>query len=177
AGLLPLYRKAGWVSFLLGMENTDEDTLKLIRKGGSTTKDREAIRLLRDNGILSLATRVAGFEEADDRSFWRGFRQLLAYDPDQIHAIYVTPPRWTPYVRGAPCRRVIQDDVRRWDYKHQVLSTRHLSPWRMILWVKAIEALVQLRPKAIWRTFFQRDLRLRHAMRWYAKMGRRVWLF
>jgi anaerobic magnesium-protoporphyrin IX monomethyl ester cyclase len=26
ADLLPLYRKAGWVRFLLGMENTDEDT-------------------------------------------------------------------------------------------------------------------------------------------------------
>ena len=28
---------------------------------------------------------------------------------------------------------------------------------------------------AIWRTFFQPDARLRHAMRWYARMGRRVW--
>jgi anaerobic magnesium-protoporphyrin IX monomethyl ester cyclase len=175
--LLPLYRKAGWVRFLLGMENTDEDTLKLIRKGGSTTKDREAIRLLRDNGILSMATWVAGFEEDDDRSFWRGLRQLLAYDPDQIQALYVTPHRWTPYFRLAAFRRVIQDDVRRWDYKHQVLSTRHLPPWRVLLWVKAIEALVQLRPQAIWRTFFQPDGRLSHGMRWYAKMGRRVWFF
>jgi anaerobic magnesium-protoporphyrin IX monomethyl ester cyclase len=124
-----------------------------------------------------MATWVAGFEEDDDRSFWRGFRQLLAYDPDQIQALYVTPHRWTPYFRVAAGRRVIQDDVRRWDYKHQVLSTRHLTPWRVLLWVKAIEALVQLRPKAIWRTFFQPDRRLRHGMRWYAQMGRRVWFF
>ena len=177
ADLLPLYRKAGWVRFLLGMENTDEDTLKLIRKNGTTAKDREAIRLLRKNGILSMATWVAGFEEDDDRSFWRGLRQLLAYDPDQIQALYVTPHRWTPYFRVAAGRRVIQTDVRRWDYKHQVLSTRHLPPWRVLLWVKMIEALVQLRPKAIWRTLFQPDARLRHAMRWYAQMGRRVWLF
>jgi anaerobic magnesium-protoporphyrin IX monomethyl ester cyclase len=47
----------------------------------------------------------------------------------------------------------------------------------VLLWVKAIEALVQLRPKAIWRTFFQSDRRLRHAMRWYTRMGRRVWFF
>jgi len=176
ADLLPLYRKAGWVRFLLGMENTDEDTLKLIRKGGSTTKDREAVRLLRQNGILSMATWVAGFEEDDDRSFWRGLRQLLTYDPDQIQALYVTPHRWTPYFRVAAGRRVIQKDARRWDYKHQVLSTRHLPPWRVILWVKFIEAVVQLRPKALWRTFLQPDARLRHAMRWYAEMGRRVWL-
>ncbi|MBI3858375.1 MAG: magnesium-protoporphyrin IX monomethyl ester anaerobic oxidative cyclase [Planctomycetes bacterium] len=177
ADLLPLYRKAGWVRFLLGMENTDEDTLKLIRKGGSTTKDREAIRLLRKNGILSMATWVAGFEEDDDRDFRRGLKQLLTYDPDQIQALYVTPHRWTPYFRTAAGRRVIQTDARRWDYKHQVLSTRHLPPWRVFLWVKLIEALVQLRPKALWRTILQPDARLRHAMRWYTRMGRRVWFF
>ncbi|MBV8881127.1 MAG: magnesium-protoporphyrin IX monomethyl ester anaerobic oxidative cyclase, partial [Planctomycetaceae bacterium] len=177
ADLLPLYKKAGWIRFLLGMENTDEDTLKRIRKGGSTTQDREAIRLLRKNGILSMATWVAGFDEDDDRSFRRGLRQLLSYDPDQIQALYVTPHRWTPYFRAAAERRVIQTDARRWDYKHQVLSTRHLPAWRVLLWVKLIEALVQLRPKALWRTFLQPDARRRHAMRWYSEMGRRVWLY
>lgn len=175
AEILPLYKKAGWIRFLLGMENTDEETLKLIRKGGSTAMDREAIRLLRKNGILSMATWVAGFEEDTDRDFWRGLKQLLTYDPDQIQALYVTPHRWTPYFRIAEGRRVIQTDARRWDYKHQVLSTRHLPPWRVLLWVKAIEAAVQLRPKALWRTFFRRDAALRHAMRWYTQMGRRVW--
>jgi anaerobic magnesium-protoporphyrin IX monomethyl ester cyclase len=176
ADLLPLYRKAGWTRFLLGMEATDEATLKLIRKGGSIAKDKEAVRLLRENGILSMATWVVGFEEDSDRDFWRGLRQLIAYDPDQIQALYVTPHRWTPYFRVASERRVIQTDARRWDYKHQVLSTRHLPPWRVLLWVKFIEAVVQLRPRALWRTFFQRDSRLRHAMRWYTEMGRRVWL-
>src|SRR5262245_52482621 len=31
AEILPLYKKAGWTRFLLGMENTDEATLKLIK--------------------------------------------------------------------------------------------------------------------------------------------------
>ena len=177
ADILPLYRKAGWTRFLLGMENTDEATLKLIRKGGTTAKDREAIRLLRQNGIISMATWVAGFEEDTDKDFWRGLRQLIAYDPDQTQALYVTPHRWTPYYRIAESRRVIQTDRRRWDYKHQVLATRHMPPWRVLLWVKAIEVAVQMRPRALWRTFMQPDPRLRHAMRWYTEMGRRVWLY
>ena len=74
-------------------------------------------------------------------------------------------------------RRVIQTDVRRWDYKHQVLATRHVPPWRVLLWVKAIEVAVQLRPRSLWRTFLQPDRRLRHAMRWYTEMGRRVWFY
>ncbi|TIO99395.1 MAG: radical SAM protein, partial [Mesorhizobium sp.] len=53
ADILHLYRKAGVIRWLLGMENTDEATLSLIRKGGSTKSDREAIRLLRRHGILS----------------------------------------------------------------------------------------------------------------------------
>ncbi len=102
-------------------------------------------------------------------------RRLLAYDPDQIQMLYVTPHRWTPYFRLAAKRRVIEADRRRWDYKHQVLATRHMAPWRVLLWVKFTEMVLQCRPKALRRTYMHPDRSLRHAMRWYAQMGRRVW--
>jgi anaerobic magnesium-protoporphyrin IX monomethyl ester cyclase len=175
ADILHLYKQAGWQRFLLGMENTDEATLQLIRKGGATSTDREAIRLLRRHGILSMATWVVGFEEETDRDHWRGLRQLLSYDPDQIQMLYVTPHRWTPYYRIAADRQVIQTDRRRWDYKHQVLATRHMPPWRVLLWFKFTEFVVQSRPKALARVLFHPDRGLRHAMRWYTAMGRRVW--
>lgn len=175
ADILHLYKKAGWQRFLLGMENTDEKTLELIRKGGATTTDRQAIRLMRQHGILSMATWVVGFEEERDRDHWRGLRQLLSYDPDQIQMLYVTPHRWTPYYRLAEHRRVIQTDRRLWDYKHQVLATRFMPPWRVLLWFKFTELVVQLRPKALFRIFFHPDPGLRHAMQWYTRMGRRVW--
>lgn len=175
ADILYLYKKAGWQRFLLGMESTDEATLELIRKGGTTATDREAIRLLRANCILSMATWVVGFEEDGDSDQWRGMRQLLAYDPDQIQLLYVTPHRWTPFYRVAIERRVIQPDRSKWDYKHQVLATRQIPPWRMLLWVKFIEMVLQCRPKALYRTFLHPDRGLRHAMRWYSRMGRRVW--
>src|SRR5207248_2207264 len=54
ADILHLYKKAGVARFLMGMENYDEATLRKIRKGGSTMKDREAIRLLRKHDILSM---------------------------------------------------------------------------------------------------------------------------
>ncbi len=175
ADILHLYKKAGWQRFLLGMENTDEKTLQLIRKGATTATDREAIRLLRKNGILSMATWVVGFEEETDRDHWRGLRQLLSYDPDQIQMLYVTPHRWTPFFRLAQHRKVIQLDQRKWDYKHQVLATRHMAPWRVLIWFKFTEVVLQARPKAIYRTYLQSDPGLRHAMRWYSQMGRRVW--
>jgi len=157
------------------MENTDETVLAKIRKGGSTTTDREAIRLLRRHGILSMATWVVGFEEEKDSHYWRQLRQLLAYDPDQIQSLYVTPHRWTPFFALAEDREVIQTDQTKWDYKHQVLATRHVPPWRVFLWVKMIEIIMQMRPKALLRLLTLPDAKIRHAQRWYYQMGRRVW--
>ena len=174
ADILHLYRQAGVERFLMGMENTDEATLKKIKKGGATQKDREAIRLLRQHGILSLATWVTDFEEVRDRDFIRSLKQLLWYDPDQIMTLYVTPHRWTNYYRLAGDRQVIQLDQRLWDYKHQVLKTVNMPPWRIFLWVKFIELVLQARPKAIWRSYFQPDKAARHGMNWFTRMGRRV---
>ncbi len=174
ADLLHLYKKAGVQRWLLGMENTDEQTLKLIKKNGTVQKDREAIRLLRKAGILSMATWVVGFEEETHQDYWRGLKQLLSYDPDQLQMLYVTPHRWTPFFDLARGREVIQKDQSKWDYKHQVLKTKALKPWQVLLWSKLTELVLQARPKALKRLFF-RDRGLRHAQRWYTQMGRRVW--
>ena len=176
ADILHLYKAAGFERFLLGMENTDEATLKLIRKGGTTTSDREAVRLLRKHNILSMATWVSGFDDQTDADLLRGLRQLISYDPDQIQALYVTPHRWTPYFQLAGERKVVQIDKTRWDYKHQVLAMSRLPPWRLFLWVKFIEAAAQLRPRALMRLAWNSDPKIRHAIRWYYRMGRRVWI-
>ena len=129
----------------MGIENYDEATLKKIKKGGSPMKDRAAINLLRRHGILSMATWVVGFEEERDRDYLRGLQQLLRYDPDQIQMLYATPHRWTPLFAAEKHRRVVQTDQSKWDYKHQVLATRHVPAWRVILWVKLIEVIMQMR--------------------------------
>ena len=175
ADILDLYKRAGVARFLLGMESYDEQTLKKIHKGSVIAKDREAIQLLRQHNILSMATYVVGFDEETDRDYWRSLKQLLSYDPDQIQMLYATPHRWTPYFQDVAGRRVIQTDQRKWDYKHQVLATRHLAPWRVLLWVKFIEAVMQLRPRALLRLVTQPEAALRAAMHWYYRIGRKVW--
>lgn len=176
AEFLHLYKQAGFERFLMGTENTDEDTLRLIRKGGAVSTDREAIRLLRKHNILSMATWVAGFSHQTDRDMLHALRQLISYDPDQIQALYVVPHRWTPFFREAEAREVVQLDKTKWDYKHQVLGMAHMPPWRLFLWVKLIEAVMQLRPRAIRRFLWNPEPKIRHAIRWYYKMGRRVWI-
>ena len=175
ADLLPLYKKAGVARFLLGIEHSNEETLRKIRKGGTAAKDRAAIRLLREHGILSMATFVVGFEEERDVDYLRGLQTLLAYDPDQIQLLYASPHPWTPFARSEARRRVIQTDLRKWDYKHQVLAMRHVPPWRVLCWVKLMEAVMQGRPRALKRLFLHPDPGLRAANRWYYRIGRRVW--
>lgn len=173
--ILHLYKKAGFIRFLLGTESYSEETLRTIQKGSTVNKDREAIQLLRQHNIVSMATYVVGFEEERDRDYWKSLRHLLSYDPDQIQLLYVTPHRWTQFFSLSATRNVVQLDRRRWDYKHQTLATRHLPPWRVLLWVKFMEAVMQLRPRALRRVLAHPDPEFRHAMRWYTRIGRRVW--
>lgn len=175
ADILHLYKQAGFERFLLGMEHTDEATLKQIKKGSSRQDDQQAIQLLRQHRILSLATWVAGFDNESDRSMWQALRQLLIYDPDQIQMLYLTPHRWTAFGQSVATRKVIQPDLSRWDYKHQILDTPHLRPWRLFFWVKAIEVIMQSRPRALKRLLTYPDHKIREAMFWYYRIGRKVW--
>lgn len=177
AEFLHLYKKAGFERFLLGIENYDEVVLEKIKKAGTISKDKEAIQLLRKHNILSMATYVVGFGEEKTRDFYNSWKQLISYDPDQIQLLYVTPHKWTPYFDEVKEKEIILTDQRKWDYKHQVIKTQYLKPWKVILYVKLIEISVQLRPKALKRLFFHKEARLRSAMRWYTNIGRRVWFW
>jgi anaerobic magnesium-protoporphyrin IX monomethyl ester cyclase len=173
--ILHLYKRAGVIRFLLGIESYDDETIRKIQKGATTSEDRRAIQLLRAHGIISMATYVVGFSEVSDRDYWQSYRHLLRYDPDQVQLLYATPHRWTPFYAEVQDRQVVQLDLRRWDYKHQVISARGVPPWRVFLWFKLIEVLMQARPKVLRRMLFHRDCDYRHAMRWYTRIGRRVW--
>jgi anaerobic magnesium-protoporphyrin IX monomethyl ester cyclase len=177
ADLLPLYKRAGCLRFLLGLEGTDEATLATVKKGGTRAKDKQAIGLLRQHGMIGLCTFAVGFAEETDADYWRLLRHLLSYDPDQVMSVYATPHRWTPFYAPSADRRVLTEDLRFWDYKHQVLETPRVPAWRVFLWVKLIEATLQLRPRALWRVWGQKDPELRHAQAWYTRMGRGVWLY
>jgi anaerobic magnesium-protoporphyrin IX monomethyl ester cyclase len=177
ADILHLYKQAGFERFLMGMEQTDEATLQLIQKGATESIDREAIRLMRKHNILSMMTWVSGFAEQTHSDMWRGLRQIISYDPDQIQTLHVTPHRWTPYYRLALDREVIQEDRSKWDYKHQVLAMHRLKPWQLFFWIKFIEVVAQMRPRAIRRFLWNPEPKIRHAIRWYYRMGRRVYIW
>lgn len=174
--ILHLYKKAGVIRFLLGIEAYSDAVLTSIGKGGCIAEDREAIGLLRQHGIISMATYVVGFHEERDADYWHAFQHLLSYDPDQVQLLYATPHAWTPFFAAVADRRVVQKDTSRWDYKHQVLEVKQVPAWRVLVWFKTIELLMQARPRVLGR-LFHRDAGIRHAMRWYTAIGRKVWFY
>jgi len=174
--ILHLYKRAGIARFLLGIENYDASQLQKIQKGSSIQKDRLAIELLRQHQILSMATYVFGFGDEKLIDYWRGYKQLIAYDPDQIQLLYATPHYWTPYYYDVKEKRVVEYDLRKWDYKHQVIES-NLAPWQLFMVVKLIEIFVQLRPIALYRLWFYPDKKIRDSIAWYYRVGRKVWFF
>ena len=177
ADILPLYRQAGMACVLMGIETTDPATIARIRKGSTTREDQLAVRLLREHGILSMVGHIVGFEEERSSSHWNALKQLLAYDPDLLNAMYVTPHRWTAvHTENDRTRGVIQADQAKWDYRHQVLTTRHLRPWQVFAWVKLLELILHLRPRALRRLLWHPDRELRRSLRWCFRRSARVWL-
>ena len=73
--------------------------------------------------------------------------------------------------------RVIADWIGFYNHRrpHQVLAMKRMPAWRVFLWVKATEVICQVRPRALMRLIWRPDAKIRHATRWYYRMGRRVW--
>lgn len=90
--------------------------------------------------------------------------------------MYVTPHRWTGFYKENERREVIDADQSRWDYRHQILATRHLRPWQIFTFVKLTEAIIHLRPRALRRAWLYADRDQRRAYRWCMRHSSRVWL-
>lgn len=175
AELLPLARRAGLVCVLMGIETTDPATLAAIRKGSTVMEDQRAVALLRQAGILSMLGHIVGFDDERARDHWQAIRQISAYDPDLLNAMYVTPHRWSDWAADNGDRRVVQENQAQWDYRHQLLGSRFLKPWQLFAWVKLMEVWVHLRPRALRRIWRHPDADVRGYLRWCFHRSARVW--
>ena len=176
ADLLPLYRRAGILYALMGIESTDDAVLHQINKGSTPRDDLQACRLLKEHGIFSVLGHIVGLEDETWATFRRARTRLRDYDGDWLNAMYVTPHSWTEFGREAAERDVIEPDQQQWDYRHQVLGQRNLKPWQLFAAVKWLEVCFHFRPKRLWALLRSRDrFRLRQFL-WVLLHIGLVWL-
>ena len=149
--ILPLYREAGILYVLMGIESTSDEVLRQIKKGSTTREDlpglppAQGARHLLDHRAHRRVRRRRTWS-----TFRTALRQLRLYDGDYLNAMYVTPHAWTPFGEEVQGRRVVQPDQAKWDYRHQVLAQKHLRPWQLFLAVKWLELRFHLTPGRLW---------------------------
>jgi len=165
ADILHLYKQAGFVYVLMGVEAVTDETLAKIRKESSVDDAYEAVRLLRKHQILSIVDYIFGLENETFRSIWRGLQGLHNYDGDFLNALYLTPHSWTPLGKQLKDAPVIESDLWRWDYRHQILQITTLSPAQLFAAVKVVECLYHLHPHRLWRTLTASDPQIRRLLR------------
>jgi anaerobic magnesium-protoporphyrin IX monomethyl ester cyclase len=172
---LPLWHAAGIQYILMGIDGTDEATLKAIRKGSTTRVDLDACRLLRQHNIYSMVARIVGLAEERWSTFWHAFKQLRLYDGDYVNLMYVTPHAWTAFAQESATRPVADEDLTHWSYRRPVLGQSHMHAWQTFLAVKLLEFAFHNRPTRLWRMLTQSRFS-RQQFLWCTQHIGAVWL-
>jgi anaerobic magnesium-protoporphyrin IX monomethyl ester cyclase len=174
ADLLPLYKQAGVDYIVMGVESLNDDVIVDIRKNNPFAISREAVRLLRENNIISLTNIIYGLEDESWKTLFEKFKGMLELDSDILNAMYLTPHFWTADGKSTDPSTVIQPDLAKWSYRNQVLATPYLRPIELFFGVKLTEGLFHLRPKAILRYLLHKNRRYTQIMRDSILTGIRV---
>jgi anaerobic magnesium-protoporphyrin IX monomethyl ester cyclase len=174
--ILPLYREAGILYVLMGIESTSDVVLQQIGKGSTAREDYRACLLLKQHGIFSIIGHIVGFGAEGWPEFRTALRQLRLYDGDYLNAMYVTPHAWTPFAEEVRGREIVQPDQSKWDYRHQVLAQESLRPWQLFLAVKWLELRFHLRLRRLWSLLREGDRLRRRQRSWMYRHIALVWL-
>lgn len=174
--ILDLYREAGILYVLIGVESTDPEVLTAIKKGSTTRDDLEACRLFKQHGIFSILGYMVGLKEETWGTFRTAIRQLTHYNGDFVNVVHVTPHRWTDFGRRIQDHLLIQRDLSKWDYRHQIIAQPSLSPWEMFFAVKWLELRLHVRAGRL-RSFLKLKNRFsRQQLLWTFRHTTLLWL-
>ncbi len=176
AEILHLYRQAGILYILLGIESTEPEVLKKIKKGSTTTHDLVACRLLKQHGIFSIIAHVVGLKNETWKTFQSALEQLIHYDGDFVNVTHVTPHSWTEFGRQVQDHCIVQRDLGKWDYRHQIIAQPNLSPWKIFFAVKWLELRFHARPTKLRAILKMRDRFRRRQLLWSTVRTGLVWL-
>ncbi len=126
--LLPKLRETGLQWVMTGLESHDEEMLERYRKGIDVFTGKEAIRLLKENDILSQTTAIIGNRQDSHESI-EAFRKWIdEVDPDIAVFMTMTPFPGTPMYEEALKNGWMADP--RWsqfDMVHAIMPTEHMT--------------------------------------------------
>ncbi len=127
--VLPRLRKSGLIWVLLGVENSSQQTLESFKKGITPNDAKEAVRLLKANGIFSHAMIIIGNRKDTKQTIAKLSEFANNLDPDFVMFGILTPFPCTEVYNEAERNGWIMD--RNWshyDMIHAIMPTETLSP-------------------------------------------------
>ncbi len=89
--ILRKYKKAGIIHIYVGTESTEQATLDLIKKDLKTEESIEALRLLREYGIITETSLILGLPGETEDSIDRTLAVAREYNPDFAHFLAIAP--------------------------------------------------------------------------------------
>ncbi|MEI6433942.1 MAG: radical SAM protein [Bacteroidota bacterium] len=131
--LMKLAYKSGCRALLIGFESMTEAGIGAYRKTLKTVDENvEAIRRLRNNGILTMASVVFGLDSDTEAVFDITHNFLLKSKPAFLQACLMTPYPGTQVFENLKAQgRILTDDWSKYDTKKVVISPQNISPERL----------------------------------------------
>jgi anaerobic magnesium-protoporphyrin IX monomethyl ester cyclase len=130
---LPLARRAGNLMVQIGIEANTDDELRGLRKNLTGEQVKEAVRLLRENGIVCQGMMILGTRQDDANSILRNVDYLKWLDIDfPVFTIYTPFPGTDAHVEAKQQGWLETDDYALYDMAYPIISTEHLTRQQVI---------------------------------------------
>ena len=127
--LMKLARKSGCKGILIGFESMTDTGLNKYRKTfGSFDKNVEAVKILQDNGIKTMASLVFGLDEDDKTVFDTAYNFIEKAKPAFLQACALTPyPGTQVFEKMKQEKRILTDDWRQFDAKKVIIEPQSMT--------------------------------------------------
>jgi len=127
ADLLPRLRQVGCFQIMLGIESAVPRVLDSYQKQFNLMRSEEAIRLIRDHGIMAMTNIMFG-DWNDDAETMEATYRLIHRTSDFLILTITTPFPGTPYYqRMEEAERIEDHDLAHYDFFHAIMPTARLS--------------------------------------------------
>lgn len=132
--LMKMAYKSGCRGLLIGFESMSDQGIKTYRKTLKTVDENVlAVRKLRDNGILVMASLIFGLDSDTEAVFDLSYEFLSRSKSAFFQACLMTPYPGTVVFENLKREgRILTDDWSKFDTKKVVISPKNMSPERLV---------------------------------------------
>lgn len=127
ADIMDKYVQAGILHIYIGVEAAEQETLDYLKKEITIEQSREAIRLIKEAGMISECSFILGFPDETEERIKKTLELAIDYDPDFAHFLMLAP--W-PY---ADIYEEMKPYVKNFNYADYNLVTPVVEPKNMTL--------------------------------------------